>query len=153
MDANSTTIVLRLIHILAGTFWVGAIFLLAGFLVPTARSSGPEGGRFMQQLMLRRRLPVFLGVAMLLTVLSGLVMYVRVTAATHGAWPARLQASATALAVLQPFLGPSWEELLAALRQGKWRRLAGKRQRAEACQPSRKPRCNDSRRERRSAHE
>src|SRR5918999_737865 len=86
MDERTLTIVLRLVHILAGVFWVGAIFVMAGFLMPTARSVGPEAGRFMQHLMLRRRLPIFLGVAMLLTVISGFTMYVRVTAATHGAW-------------------------------------------------------------------
>jgi uncharacterized membrane protein len=86
MDERTITIMLRLVHILAGIFWVGAIFLIAGFLMPTARSSGPEGGRFMQHLMLRRRLSVFLGLAMLLTVLSGLTMYARVAAATQGAW-------------------------------------------------------------------
>jgi uncharacterized membrane protein len=86
MDDQTLTIVLRLIHILAGIFWVGAIFLMAGFLVPTARASGPEGGRFMQQLMLRRRLSLFLAVAMLLTVISGFTMYARVAAATNGVW-------------------------------------------------------------------
>jgi uncharacterized membrane protein len=86
MDEPTITIVLRLIHILAGIFWVGAIFLIAGFLVPTVRASGPEGGRFMQHLMLRRRLPLFLGIAMLLTVLSGFTMYARLAAATEGAW-------------------------------------------------------------------
>jgi uncharacterized membrane protein len=86
MDERTVTIVLRLIHILAGVFWVGAIFLLAGFLVPTARSIGPESGRFMQHLMQRRRLPVYLGIAMLLTVLSGVTMYARVAAATEGTW-------------------------------------------------------------------
>jgi uncharacterized membrane protein len=86
MDERTLTILLRLIHILAGVFWVGAIFLLAGFLMPTARSVGPESDRFMQHLMVRRRLPIFLGVAMLLTVISGLTMYVRMTGATHGTW-------------------------------------------------------------------
>jgi hypothetical protein len=33
MDEPTITIVLRLIHILAGIFWVGAIFLIAGFLL------------------------------------------------------------------------------------------------------------------------
>jgi uncharacterized membrane protein len=86
MDDQTLTIVLRLIHILAGIFWVGAIFVIAGFLVPAARATGPEGGRFMQQVMLRRRLSVFLGIAMLLTVISGFAMYARVAAATNGAW-------------------------------------------------------------------
>jgi hypothetical protein len=40
----------------------------------------------MQHLMLKRRLSVFLGIAALLTVLSGLTMYVRLSAATHGTW-------------------------------------------------------------------
>jgi uncharacterized membrane protein len=86
MDEATLTITLRLIHILAGIFWVGAIFLIAGFLLPTARSSGPEGGRFMRHLMLQRRLPVFLGIAMLLTLLSGFTLYGRLAAATEGAW-------------------------------------------------------------------
>ncbi|HZA98325.1 MAG TPA: hypothetical protein VE399_06075, partial [Gemmatimonadales bacterium] len=67
-------------------FWVGAIFVIAGFLMPTAHSVGPESGRFMQHLMLRRRLPIFLWGAMLLTVISGFTMYARMTAATHGTW-------------------------------------------------------------------
>jgi uncharacterized membrane protein len=86
MDERTLTIVLRLFHILAGVFWVGTIVLIAAFLLPTARAAGPEGGRFMQQLMLRRRLPVFLSIAALLTVLTGLTMYIRLSAATQGAW-------------------------------------------------------------------
>jgi uncharacterized membrane protein len=86
MNEPTITIVLRLIHILAGIFWVGAIFIIAGFLIPTVRATGPEGGRFMQHLMLRRRLSVFLLIAMLLTVISGFTMYARLAAATDGAW-------------------------------------------------------------------
>lgn len=86
MDERTVTLLLRLIHILAGIFWVGAIILIAGFLLPTARATGREGGRFMQYLMLQRRLPLFLGIAGLLTVLSGFTMYGRLVAATNGAW-------------------------------------------------------------------
>jgi uncharacterized membrane protein len=86
MDGTTTTILLRLIHILAGIFWVGAVFVVAGFLVPTVRETGREGGRFMQHLAQRRRLPVFLGIAALLTVLSGFAMYGRLVSSTHGQW-------------------------------------------------------------------
>lgn len=86
MDGTTTTILLRLIHILAGIFWVGAVFVVAGFLVPTVRETGREGGRFMQHLAQRRRLPVVLSIAMLLTVLSGFAMYGRLAASTHGQW-------------------------------------------------------------------
>jgi hypothetical protein len=86
MDDRTITIALRLIHILAGIFWVGTMFLLAGFLIPTVRETGRDGGRFMQHLMQQRRLQVFLGLAVLLTILSGVAMYARLAAATHGAW-------------------------------------------------------------------
>jgi uncharacterized membrane protein len=86
MDDRSITIILRLVHILAGVFWVGTAFLLAGFLVPTMRETGREGGRFIQHLMQQRRLQIFLGIGMLLTILSGLIMYARLAAATHGGW-------------------------------------------------------------------
>ncbi len=86
MDDQTTTLLLRLIHILAGIFWVGAMFLLAGFLLPAARATGREGGSFMQHLMQQRRLPMYLAIAMLLTVLSGFILYGRVVAATNGAW-------------------------------------------------------------------
>jgi hypothetical protein len=86
MDERTITLLLRLVHILAGIFWVGAIFLMAGFLLPTLRATGREGGRFMQHLMQQRRLPIFLAIAMLLTVLSGFTLYTRMVSATHGAW-------------------------------------------------------------------
>jgi hypothetical protein len=86
MDDRTLTIILRLIHILAGVFWAGTAFLMAGFLVPTLRATGREGGVFMQHLMRERRLQVALGIAMLLTVLSGITMYAKLAAASHGAW-------------------------------------------------------------------
>src|SRR5688572_8996596 len=69
MSDQSLTILLRLIHILGGIFWVGTMMLLAAFLIPTVRATGREGGKFMEHLMQQRRLRVYLGVAMLLTVL------------------------------------------------------------------------------------
>lgn len=86
MSDQTITLLLRLVHILAGIFWVGAIFLIAGFLLPTLRATGREGGRFIQHLMQKRRLPIFLAIAMLLTVLSGFTLYGRMVSATHGAW-------------------------------------------------------------------
>jgi uncharacterized membrane protein len=86
MSDTALTILLRLVHILGGIFWVGAMILLAAFLLPTARATGPDGGRFIRYLMQQRRLPLYLGVAALLTVLSGVALYAHMAAATHGAW-------------------------------------------------------------------
>lgn len=64
-------IALRLIHILAGSFWVGALLFVAGFLMPAVRASGAAGGAVMGQLMRARKLPQFMMTAGVLTLLSG----------------------------------------------------------------------------------
>jgi hypothetical protein len=86
MDERTIMIVLRLIHIVGGAFWVGAVVLVAAFVFPAVRTAGVQGGRVMQEITQRRRLPVYMNVAAALTVLSGLTMYGRMAAATNGAW-------------------------------------------------------------------
>jgi hypothetical protein len=105
MDERTVAILLRLIHIMAGIFWVGSAFLMAGFLVPTMRETGREGGRFIQHLMLERKLPIFLSIASLLTILSGFIMYGRMAAATHGTWAGTPPAIAYGVGGLAAILG------------------------------------------------
>src|SRR2546430_9247198 len=76
-SVNVTMVVLRLIHILSGIFWVGTTFFLVGFLQPVVAQSGPEGGRFAQRLMSQKRFQAAMSVAAGLTILSGLVLYGR----------------------------------------------------------------------------
>lgn len=85
MDERTLMILLRLIHIVGGAFWVGAVLMTTVFLFPAVRATGAQGGRVMQELTGRRRLPVYMNVAAGLTMLSGLVMYGRLAAA-NGAW-------------------------------------------------------------------
>lgn len=66
---------LRLVHVLAGVFWVGSAIFMAAFLGPTVRTIGPAGGQVMQQLAQVRKLPVYLMTAMALTLLSGITLY------------------------------------------------------------------------------
>jgi uncharacterized membrane protein len=75
MEARMLMIVLRLIHILSGIFWLGAVLVTAGFLVPAMRASGGEATRFMGQVMQQRRLQTYLIVSMVLTILAGLAMF------------------------------------------------------------------------------
>ncbi len=77
---------LRLVHILAGIFWVGSTVMIAAFLIPAARASGSEGRRFLARLMQGRGLGAALGGSMLLTVVSGFVMYGRLSAGFNHAW-------------------------------------------------------------------
>jgi uncharacterized membrane protein len=68
-------IVLRLIHILAGIFWLGGTLMLARFIIPTAKRLGPDGGRFFQSLVIEARLPVALAAAGWATTLAGLALF------------------------------------------------------------------------------
>ena len=68
-------ITLRLIHILAGAFWIGAALFNAILLVPTIRALGPAAGPVMQHLVQVKKLPMWLLGAGVLTVLSGLSLY------------------------------------------------------------------------------
>jgi uncharacterized membrane protein len=86
MDERMMMIVLRLIHIVGGVFWVGGMLQTAAFLFPAVRATGAQGGRVMQELIQRRRLPIYMSSAAGLTILSGFVMYGRNAAATNGAW-------------------------------------------------------------------
>ena len=79
-------LVLRLIHILSGVFWVGAVFTMYGFLQPTAERVGPEGQKFMLHLLRRRRFGVAILVAAALAVAAGLILYWRDSSGLRLSW-------------------------------------------------------------------
>lgn len=86
MNDFSLILALRLIHIVSGVFWVGSIIFMAWFLTPAVRDTGPAGGAMMQQLVRAQRLPAYLVAAMLLTVISGLLLYQHDSVAFGSGW-------------------------------------------------------------------
>lgn len=68
-------IVLRIIHIFCGVFWVGFGFFNVFFLQPTIKSVGPEGQKVMQHLTQKTRLLNTVYSAATLTLLSGFGLY------------------------------------------------------------------------------
>ncbi len=68
-------IILRIIHIIAGVFWMGAGMMQVRFVAPTAQALGPDGQKFMAHLMQRTKFSAASGAASGLTLLSGLIMY------------------------------------------------------------------------------
>jgi uncharacterized membrane protein len=77
---------LRLVHILAGTFWVGSAVTFAGFIYPAVRASGPAGPRVMRELMQHRRLTLGFTISAALTVVSGVAMYAAIGVGGFGPW-------------------------------------------------------------------
>lgn len=71
----TTMIVLRIIHIFSGVFWVGVSIFNVAFLQPTVQLTGSEGQKVMQHLTLRTRFTITVYSAATLNLLSGLTMY------------------------------------------------------------------------------
>ena len=63
-------LIARLLHIVLGAFWVGALIFNAAFLFPAMRDAGPDAAKVGAGLM-RRRLFDVLPLVALLTLLSG----------------------------------------------------------------------------------
>jgi uncharacterized membrane protein len=109
MNGSVGITVLRLIHILSGAFWVGAIVFMAGFLMPALRAVGPAGGPVMQQLAQVRRFPIYMMAAVILTVLSGIALYWRDSNGFSGPWihsgPGRVFGLGGVLAIIAAAIG------------------------------------------------
>ena len=72
---NYLVILLRLIHIVAGVFWVGASLVTMLFLGPAMAANPQAGQPILQHLMNRARLSVRISAAAGLTILAGLILY------------------------------------------------------------------------------
>jgi uncharacterized membrane protein len=68
-------IILRIIHIFSGVFWVGVAFFNIIFLQPAVLATGAEGQKFMRHLMQQTRLTSATYATATLTFLSGLFLY------------------------------------------------------------------------------
>ena len=63
---------LRIIHIVAATFWVGANVFMAFFIYPAIKKSDESGGEFSKALASTNNFPLWMNLSALLTLLSGI---------------------------------------------------------------------------------
>ena len=63
---------LRLVHILSGVLWTGSVVFIAMMFVPAVRAVGPSGAGVMREIMENRKMPIWLMLASLLTLISGI---------------------------------------------------------------------------------
>ena len=78
-------IVLRVIHIFSGIFWVGTALFFVFFFEPTLKVAGPAGGTVMGKLS-SGKFPLVAALASTLTVLAGFTMYVIDSKGFQSSW-------------------------------------------------------------------
>ena len=100
-------LILRLVHIVSGVFWVGSVLFTTVMLLPSIRRAGPSGGAVMNDL--GRRMPPIMMAAAILTVGAGIWLMTIVSGGDVRAWmqssPGRTFATGGALAILAVILG------------------------------------------------
>ncbi len=72
---NYLVIVLRLIHILSGVFWVGGSIILTFFISPTVAATADAGQKFMSHLVNQGKITLRITISAILTVLAGASLY------------------------------------------------------------------------------
>jgi hypothetical protein len=79
-------IILRIVHIAAGVFWVGAAALFFFFIEPTIKEMGPTGGAVMGHLAQKKKMPVAILASAGLTILAGILLYLQVSGGFDVDW-------------------------------------------------------------------
>jgi uncharacterized membrane protein len=67
-------IFLRLIHIVCAVIWTGGMIYLAAFVIPTAKSLGSDGTKFIQRLSGTNKLPIVMNISAILTIGTGIIL-------------------------------------------------------------------------------
>lgn len=72
---------LRIVHIVAGVFWVGGSLVMTFFVSPSLGALGDAGPRFMADLVNNRKFSNRMAMASGLTILAGFLLYARLGSA------------------------------------------------------------------------
>ncbi len=75
MNSQILIVILRLLHITFGMFWVGSALTTSFLTLPTVRATGPIGGRFFGEFLRRNNYSRLMLAAGVVTIASGLLLY------------------------------------------------------------------------------
>ncbi len=118
---NGELLVLRLVHVVGGTFWVGGMMYVTFFLAPAVAQAGPAAGPVMGALQ-QRKVFVWLPVVAVLTILAGFRLMMINSMGFQAAWFAsasgKVYTAAALISVVALVIG------LAVVRPG-MQRMAG----------------------------
>ncbi len=83
---NVLVILLRLVHILSGVFWVGGTLISSFFLAPAVAATGEAGQKMMAHIIMKGRMTARIMAAAGLTVLAGAALYWKDSIGLTSAW-------------------------------------------------------------------
>ena len=98
-------VVLRIIHIVAGVLWVGGAGLFFFYFEPAINKLGPDAEKFVDEVVNRRKVPIYFVAISTLTVLAGVILYVRDFGVTIATSPFGLALGLGGLAAFIAWLG------------------------------------------------
>ncbi len=99
-------IVLRFAHVVSGALWVGMFAFMTFFLMPAFAEAGPDGAK-VQAALAKRRIAVIMPLIALITLVSGMWLFQRLSGGAAGAFlktPVGLAFGLGGLAALLAFL-------------------------------------------------
>ena len=102
------TIGLRIVHIVAGVLWVGGAALFFFYIEPTLNKLGPDAEKFIDELVNRRKVPIYFVAASTFSVVFGSILYWRASNGLQSPWvtsPSGLAFGLGGLAALIAWLG------------------------------------------------
>jgi uncharacterized membrane protein len=109
MNDTYVFLLARLIHVVCGVAWAGALVFISVILLPAIGGAGPAGGPVMDQIIRVRRMPIMLMSLAILTVLSGISLFYLDVHAFGEAWvhtgPGRTFSLGAALAIVGMIFG------------------------------------------------
>lgn len=68
---NCLIIILRLIHILSGVFWIGSIVFFSFFIMPAIRATAESGKKFLRQIAAKEHLGTAIEISARLAAIAG----------------------------------------------------------------------------------
>lgn len=77
---------LRLVHIVAGVLWVGSAVFYLLFVTPAVKALGAAGPTFVQDLIERRRYPMFMNISSALTIVAGGLLFWHTSGGLQVGW-------------------------------------------------------------------
>jgi len=77
---------LRIVHIVAGTLWVGAAVLYLFYISPSVKATAPAGTKFHQYFIARQKYPIFMSIISALTVVAGAILLWRDAGGQLASW-------------------------------------------------------------------